>query len=251
MSNTFAFIDPVKTLITVKANTVFRKYGESNPTFTTTITGIPEGATLASTDLDDVVFNYSTPATNPLSVPGTYVLSPSISSAPATVTDNFDFKFVNGAVIVEKMPIVVNPDAIEITYGDQLTDVIFNYDYDGTIPDPTDLENVLTTDYEVKVEGLVIADDFTLFNSLQEALALVDGLSELALVDILEASDGLALVDISEFLALVSGLGLSDDDALALVDALDLDGELALVDGFKLDDLEIFITIGTMEIEKW
>src|SRR5260221_13877451 len=116
LSNALFFFE--KTTLTITANNIAKRYGELVPAFTTTITGLPADLTLADVGLSSIQFE--TPATS-LGNVGMYFIRPYINAFPdSALLERFDYAFVNGLVSVQKVALVVQPNALTLNYGDHI-----------------------------------------------------------------------------------------------------------------------------------
>jgi uncharacterized repeat protein (TIGR01451 family) len=108
---TFATFDGTlsvnKATLFVAIDNATRIYGDANPVFTGTITG------LRGTDV--ITATYSSPAT-PGSPIGTYPIVPTFID-PAGVLGNYNVK-VTGALTITQAPLAVNVDSVSRVYGD-------------------------------------------------------------------------------------------------------------------------------------
>jgi 6-phosphogluconolactonase (cycloisomerase 2 family) len=94
--------------LTVVIDNATRVYGDANPAFTGTITG------LRGTDV--ITATYSSPAT-PGSPVGTYPIVPTFID-PANVLDNYNLIVTNGTLTVTPAPLSVTADSTSRVYGD-------------------------------------------------------------------------------------------------------------------------------------
>jgi hypothetical protein len=97
-----------KASITVKADDKTKTYGEANPTFTGTITGVKNN--------DAITASYSTAATASSNV-GTYPIVADVSGTQA-VLDNYNVTRTNGTLTVGKAALTVKADDKTKTYGE-------------------------------------------------------------------------------------------------------------------------------------
>src|SRR5579871_6053174 len=109
---TFATFDGTlivnKPPLTVVIDNATRVYGDPNPTFTGTITG------LRGTDV--ITATYSSPAT-PATPVGTYPIVPTFID-PAGVLDNYNLIITNGTLTITPAPLTVTADNASRVYGD-------------------------------------------------------------------------------------------------------------------------------------
>jgi hypothetical protein len=97
-----------KAPLTVTADDASREYGDANPTFTGSITGIKNA--------DDITAGYATSAT-PASSVGTYDIAPSLSD-PDSKLGNYTVTVVDGTLTITKAPLTVMADDASREYGD-------------------------------------------------------------------------------------------------------------------------------------
>ena len=109
---------------------------KNNPAFEAEISGLPEGVTLTQAGLDNLDIQFDTFAFDLFSAPGIYPIGVSQGSISQTVADNYDFVYQNGSITIEKLPITVMSDSIEIVYGENIPVVSFNYTFEGNIGNP-------------------------------------------------------------------------------------------------------------------
>jgi 6-phosphogluconolactonase (cycloisomerase 2 family) len=95
-------------LLTVTADNAARLYGDPNPIFTGTITGLKNG--------DVVTATYATVAT-PASAVGTYAIVPTLVD-PAGVLKNYAVTSSNGILTVTPVPLTVSANNASRLYGD-------------------------------------------------------------------------------------------------------------------------------------
>ena len=189
---------------------------------------------------------------------------PAPGSQDEEILYNYNFRFEEGTLTIEKLGLTITPNDMEFTYGDNITGFSYSYDYDRSIIDDdveTEMESRITdayfadmaTDFAFMVDPESISGDlgdltnksiFVSVNAIGQALALVNQMATgqaLALVNgqalALVNGQALALVN-GQALALVNNTDFADfaatnGQALALVNALELvTGQaLALVNG--------------------
>ncbi len=133
-----------KKVVKVTTDNKTKKYGERLPEFTVSVT--VDGEPLASTELtledlglDNLTFN--TTATSLGSV-GFYVISP-VDNLDEALHDVFDYEFINGTLVVEKTLLKITPNDLTKVYGEKITGITFNYEYDMTNIDPVNNEILL------------------------------------------------------------------------------------------------------------
>ncbi|HWG86854.1 MAG TPA: MBG domain-containing protein, partial [Candidatus Acidoferrales bacterium] len=95
--------------LTVTANNASRLYGDPNPVFTGTITGIQNG--------DNITATYSTVA-DPTSPIGTYAIVPTLSDNGTGALANYTVVVNNGVLTVNPAPLTVTVDSFSRLYGD-------------------------------------------------------------------------------------------------------------------------------------
>lgn len=95
-------------LLTVTADNATRLYGDANPVFTGTITGLKNG--------DVVTATYASVAT-PASSVGTYAIVPTLVD-PAGVLKNYAVTSNNGTLAITAVPLTVNANNAGRLYGD-------------------------------------------------------------------------------------------------------------------------------------
>lgn len=108
-------IDPAP--LTVKADDATRVYGDPNPTFTGTLTGIQNS--------DAITATYAS-AADPTSGVGTYPVTPSLAD-PGSKLGNYTVTSTNGTLTVTKAPLMIAAGSTSRTYGAQ------NPTFTGTI----------------------------------------------------------------------------------------------------------------------
>ncbi|HEX3587000.1 MAG TPA: MBG domain-containing protein [Candidatus Angelobacter sp.] len=138
---TFAMFDGVlvvnKPPLTVMIDSATRVYGDPNPAFTGTITG------LRGTDV--ITATYSSPATDGSPV-GTYPIVPNFID-PAGVLDNYNLIVTNGTLTVTPAPLSVTADNASRVYGDP------NPIFTGTILGIKNGDNISATYTSVAAAG--------------------------------------------------------------------------------------------------
>src|SRR6185312_13777948 len=95
--------------LTVTANNASRLYGDPNPVFTGTITGIQ--------NVDNITATYSTVA-DPTSPVGTYAIVPTLSDNGTGALANYTIVVNNGVLTVNPAPLAVTVDSFSRLYGD-------------------------------------------------------------------------------------------------------------------------------------
>ena len=126
----FAFVDGTLTVnpapLTVNVDSVSRAYGDPNPTFTGTITGLKNG--------DVITANYSTTATQ-LSPVGTYPITATLVD-PNNVVGNYAVTINNGTLTITPAALVVTANNAARLYGDP------NPAFSGTIAGIKNSDNI-------------------------------------------------------------------------------------------------------------
>jgi uncharacterized repeat protein (TIGR01451 family) len=95
--------------LTVTVNNASRVYGDPNPAFTGTITGIQNG--------DNITAGYSTTAT-PTSPVGTYAIAPALSDNGTGALANYTVTSNNGTLTITSAPLTVTAANAGMVYGD-------------------------------------------------------------------------------------------------------------------------------------
>ncbi|HKT49405.1 MAG TPA: MBG domain-containing protein [Candidatus Angelobacter sp.] len=95
--------------LTVTADNASRLYGDPNPVFTGTITGIQNG--------DNITATYSSVA-DPTSPVGTYAIVPTLSDNGTGALANYTIVVNNGVLTVNPAPLTVTVDSFSRLYGD-------------------------------------------------------------------------------------------------------------------------------------
>jgi hypothetical protein len=161
-SNTLHFFDGA---ITVTAVNAIKKYGQQLPFLDTVIkiNGVllqDTTVTLASLGLSSLTV--TTTATFNSDV-GTYLIRPSRifdENNPADVAflQKYSYTFANGTLTVEKLPLKVTPLDKTVTYGQQIGNIDFKYEFDPTnIPNATALLNLIKTHHQAFVPNNALA----------------------------------------------------------------------------------------------
>jgi 6-phosphogluconolactonase (cycloisomerase 2 family) len=96
-------------ILTVTANNASRFYGDPNPVFTGTITGIQNG--------DNITATYSSVA-DPTSPVGTYAIVPTLSDNGTGALANYAVVSNNGVLTVNPAPLTVTAISVSRLYGD-------------------------------------------------------------------------------------------------------------------------------------
>ncbi|MHB8166506.1 MAG: MBG domain-containing protein, partial [Sulfuricella sp.] len=92
----------------IAANSATRLYGDANPAFSATYTGFQNGETAAALSGTLALATPAIPASNV----GNYAITPSGQSSP-----NYTITYVNGALGVTRVPLIVTADAKSKVYG--------------------------------------------------------------------------------------------------------------------------------------
>src|SRR5439155_754518 len=115
-----------KAPLTVKADDQSREYGDANPAFTGTLSGVRYG--------DNITASYSSSAT-PASAVGTYDIAPSLQD-PDSKLGNYKVTSTNGTLTVTKAPLSVKADDASRLYGDA------NPNFTGTLSGVRNSDNI-------------------------------------------------------------------------------------------------------------
>jgi hypothetical protein len=133
-SDTLNLLDLPKQPLTVKLDTASRKYAQSNPEFTFSVSigdSLLTDSEAAGLGLPDVIF--STIA-NETSRVGTYGLTAAFGSTPdIALRELYNIEIVDALLIVENLPITIIPNDLEVTYGDSISgqDITYSYVVNG------------------------------------------------------------------------------------------------------------------------
>ena len=117
-------------VLTVTADNASRLYGDPNPVFTGTITGIVNG--------DNITATYTSVAT-PASPVGTYPIVPTLSDNGTGALANYQVVIVNGTLTVNPAPLTVTVASLSRFYGDP------NPVFTGTITGIKNGDNITAT----------------------------------------------------------------------------------------------------------
>lgn len=158
-SDTLRFFNLPKKNITVFADTVFKKYGQTIPAFTATV--LVDGDTLKNTSLTMTALGldslqFQTAATA-LSDVGTYALIPSrtfdkTKPLDAGLLELYNYTFRNGTVNVSPLPVTITAQSGSINFGEKIPSPSFVYQFDGTgIADSTALMNSIQTTHQTQL----------------------------------------------------------------------------------------------------
>ena len=141
---TFTFVNGTLSItpaaLTVTADSTSRLYGDANPTFTGTVTGLKNGDTITAT--------YSTTAT-PASAVGTYPITPALVD-PTNKLGNYTVTSNNGTLTVNPAPLSVVAANAGRFYGDP------NPAFTGTITGIKNGDNITATYSTTAVDASVI-----------------------------------------------------------------------------------------------
>lgn len=198
-SDTLKFFGVTKKNVVVKAENKTKKYAQSFPAFTYTVTvdGVPladlpaPGLTIQQLGLDQMTLTSS--ANNDVySNVGTYSIVPNrvfSETDPADIGLNelYNYSFVNGTLTIEKLPVTVTARDTTVTYLQKIPDIQFNYTLtnaaDGaTIPNVNEVLTSVQTTHQSQlakdasgkdVLGLVNGQAVTIVNG--QAIPIVNG----------------------------------------------------------------------------
>ena len=162
-SDSSYFSDPVRQIVLISANDTSKKFGEPLPEFTASVMVITtdgDSLTLSEAVSGGIVsaeeatrlsgLSYYVPA-DALSDAGDYLIRPSLDPVldmdyPTTeldhaITEKYILQFVNASLSVERLPLIITPQNMEVTYGETLppAGISFNYEIDDStavIEDP-------------------------------------------------------------------------------------------------------------------
>ncbi len=198
-SDTLKFFGVTKKNVVVKAENKTKKYAQSFPAFTYTVTvdgvalgDLPApGLTIEQLGLDQLTLS-STANNDVNSNVGTYSIIPSRVFSETDPTDIglnelYNYSFVNGILTIEKLPVTVTARDTTVTYLQKIPDIQFNYALtnaaDGTtIPDVNGVLNSIQTTHQSQlakdatgrdVLGLVNGQAVTIVNG--QAIPIVNG----------------------------------------------------------------------------
>lgn len=133
------FLFSSRKAVVVKAENKTKKFGESLPafTFSVTVDGVPanDAATLANLKLDGSNVAFATFAARTSNV-ANYSIMPSrrtplnpADPADAAIINQYNFLFLPGTLTVQKLPLKIRPLAQVVTYGEALDDVHYGFDF--------------------------------------------------------------------------------------------------------------------------
>ena len=198
-SDTLKFFGVQKKNVVVKADNKTKKYAQSFPDFTYSVTvdGVPlnelpsPGLTLQQLGLE--VMTLSSSANNNIySNVATYSITPNRPFSETDPTDIglkelYNYTFTNGTLTIEKLPVTVTARDTTITYLQKVPDIRFNYTLTNaadaaSIPDMGTLFNNIQTTHQSQLAkdgtgkdilGLVNGQAVTIVNG--QAIPIVNG----------------------------------------------------------------------------
>jgi hypothetical protein len=146
--------------LTIAANDASKTYGDFNPAFTATYTGLAAGDTAASLS---GLLSFTTAATA-TSTPGSYAITPAGVTSP-----NYVITFADGTLTVTRAPLTVTADSLAKTYGDDNPALTASYSGFATGEDPSVLGGTLSVTtaattssgagtYPIRASGLTSAN---------------------------------------------------------------------------------------------
>lgn len=186
-SDSMYFFNVVKKNISIAAGNLSKKYGQSMPALTATV--LVDGVLLNQTDLTMTglglnTMTIQTSATSSSDV-GTYIITPSRVFIPGNPSDVgllelYTYTFHPGSITVEKLPVTVQANNINTTYGENIPEVQFTYSFDETgIPDPAGFRNAMKLAHQLalardasgnEVLGIVNASPVTIVNGIKATI---------------------------------------------------------------------------------
>ncbi|MDD5094256.1 MAG: MBG domain-containing protein [Dehalococcoidia bacterium] len=125
--------------LSATADDASRKYGEANPVFSGTVSGIQNGDSGTITD------SYSSPA-DAASPVGAYDIVPLLVDGGSGALDNYDITLTNGTLMVEKASLMVTADDASRKYGEA------NPVFTGTI-DGIQSGDLITASYSTSADA--------------------------------------------------------------------------------------------------
>lgn len=222
------FFTLVKKQVTIKADDKTKKFGEKIPSFTSSvlIDGMPiSNTTLSLADLGLARISYSSPASD-FSNTGQYFIKASRVFDPNNATDAgllelYDYVFTDGVLTISKLPLTITPkDKVE-TFGNKITGIDFEYDYDEG--------NILQSNRNVFLSNLQ-AEHFA--NITPDAIAFVNGKA-------IVAGRTLTAADLQDMSFLASGKAIVAGKALVagtlLTDMKVVEIDLKSIFSYQLD----------------
>lgn len=166
--------------VVVTADNKTRKYGESNPSFTATITINGDTTKLELAELGLSNLTFSTLAT-PVSNVGIYFIRPAITfdstGSHTSFLQQYAYTFSDGILNVQKMPLTITPVDQTIVYGEALTNVAYSYQFNqSNVADPEQFRNNLKLYHNsyVPSNALGVVKDFTLLQENGTTLSAAD-----------------------------------------------------------------------------
>ncbi len=156
-----------KQRVIIQADNKTKKYGESLPafSFTVTIDGVPmsnTALTLQNLKLDgsNVQFNtFAEAISNVANYSVTPVraapLNPSVSADSALLA-KYTFEFKAGTLTVQKLPVKITPKNQTLSYGDFPAAVDYNFDY-GSVSIPGSLQKSIDSTYKTYLADNILA----------------------------------------------------------------------------------------------
>lgn len=132
LSNAFSINGFVKKTVTITGDSKTRKYGERNPVFTATILVNNQPTTLTLQDIGLTGLTITSLATS-FSDVGQYAIHPSktfdSTGADAPFLAVYDYKFTDGILTVQKMPLTITPADRTVVYGNMPGPITYDYQY--------------------------------------------------------------------------------------------------------------------------
>jgi len=189
-SDSLYFFNAARKNISVTADNLSKKYGQSMPVLTATVLvdGVPlnqTNLTLTNLGLNSMTLNTAAISSSEV---GTYIITPSRIFVPGNPSDMgfleiYNYSFNSGSFSIEKLPVTVTANNMNTIYGEILPDVQFTYSFDETgIPDPAGFRNAIRLDHQQalakdasgkKVLGIVNASPVSIVNG--EKITIVNG----------------------------------------------------------------------------
>ncbi len=137
--------------LTVKADNKSKTYGDANPDFTGTLTGVKNN--------DAIAASYSTTATQQSGV-GTYPIVADVNATQA-VLDNYSVTKTNGELSITKADLTVTADNKSKTYGDANPNFTASYSGFKNSDAPSNLSGTLAFDTQATAASAVGSYDVT------------------------------------------------------------------------------------------
>ncbi|WP_347157826.1 S8 family serine peptidase [Pontibacter chitinilyticus] len=207
-----------KTVITIKANNTSKRYGDSMPTFTATLTNAPAGLTK-----NDIRF--TTLATD-ISDVGAYTITPSIIETDLTRpilanTDAYEFVYEPGTLLIEKIPVLVQANDVAITEGAPIQGFTYTYTFPTPINNTADRiqlirDNLLREHLALQTNkvALVTESELLQLNAIQNRSFLISAAAEANSTRIL---NGTRIMNISS--SLLNELASADINASRIINS--------------------------------